>query len=313
MKISIVGAGSVGSSLAERVLARGLADVVLVDVAGNLAEAKALDLTDAAPLMGYKRKITGTNNYREISGSGIVVVTAGFPRQPGMSRDDLISKNRMIVSAVAGSVKEFAPGAILVIITNPLDVMTYLAYKEIACDRRRILGMAGNLDTARFKALLAEEIGASPEVIETFVLGSHGDTMVPLVSRTCVEGKPLDKVLRKAAIKQLIEKTKMRGGEIVGLLKSGSAYFSPSAACLEILSALILDEKKIIPCSTITNGEYGIKDCAIGLPAKLGKNGIEEIPEWELPDEELSALRKSAKAVQDTLNKLQEKRNAGSK
>ncbi len=304
MKISIIGAGNVGSALAERVLGRGLADVVLVDTAGDLARAKALDLIDSAPLMGYKKTVTGTNNYREINGSKIVVVTAGFPRQPGMSRDDLISRNRMIVSAVTASVKEFAPGSILIIVTNPLDVMTYLAYRETAWDRRKILGMAGGLDTARFKALLAQEMGVLPENIDTFVLGSHGDTMVPLISKTSVEGKPLDKILKRGAIERLVEKTKMRGGEIVKLLKSGSAYFSPSAACLEILNALIRDEKKVIACSAIARGEYGINDCAIGLPVSLGKNGIEEIQEWKLPEGELSALVRSAEIVKGILAKL---------
>ncbi|MGB2706463.1 MAG: malate dehydrogenase [Candidatus Omnitrophota bacterium] len=304
MKVSIIGAGNVGSALAERVLAHNLADVVLVDIAGNLARAKALDISDAAPLMGYKKTITGTNNYQETSGSSVVVITAGFPRQPGMSRDALIKKNRIIVSAVTRSLKEFTPGAILIVVTNPLDVMTYLAYKETACQRQRILGMAGNLDTARFKVLLAQETGAPPEKIETFVMGSHGDTMVPLLSRTRVEGKPLEEILKPETIEKIVESTKMRGGEIVGFLKSGSAYFSPSAACLEILRSLILDEKKVIPCSAILNGEYGVTDCAIGVPAKIGKDGIEEILEWELPNEELSALRKSAKAVRDILNKL---------
>jgi len=304
MKISIVGAGNVGSALAERLLMRGLAEVVLVDIAGNLARAKALDLADAAPLMGYKTKITGTNNYEAIDGSEVIVVTAGFPRQPGMSRDDLISKNQMIVSAVAGNVKKFAPGAILIMVTNPLDVMTYLAYKETAFDRRRILGMAGNLDTARFKTLLAQETGVPPEKIDAFVLGSHGDTMVPLISMTRVEGRPLTEVLKQDVIERLVENTKMRGGEIVRLLKSGSAYFSPSAACFEILNALVLDEKKVIPCSVVANGEYGIKNCAIGVPARIGRCGISEILEWNIAEEELSALRKSAAAAQEALAKL---------
>ena len=188
MKISIIGAGNVGSTLAERVLLRNLADVTLVDIAGDLAKAKAFDLIDSAPLLGYKKTITGTNNYQEIKGSQVVVVTAGFPRQPGMSRDGLLRKNQLIVSAIARNVKEFTPGAVLVIVTNPLDIMTYLAYKETACDRRRIIGMAGNLDAARFKAFLAQETGVPPDRIETYVLGSHGDTMVPLISRTRVDG-----------------------------------------------------------------------------------------------------------------------------
>lgn len=305
MKISIIGAGNVGSTLAERILARNLADVVLVDIAGDLARAKALDLIDAAPLMGYRKNIAGTDNYQETSGSEIAVVTAGFPRQPGMSRDALTDRNRIIISAVTRSLKEFAPDAILVIVTNPLDVMTYLAYSEGGWDSRRILGMAGNLDTARFKALLAQEIGTPPEKIETCVLGSHGDTMVPLISRTRVDGKPLEDILNREAIAKIVESTKARGAEIVGLLRSGSAYFSPSAACLEILNSIVLDEKKVIPCSVALNGEYGITDCAVGVPARIGRRGILEIPEWKLADRELAALRKSASAVKEMLCRKQ--------
>ena len=304
MKISVIGAGNVGSALAERVLAHNVADVVLVDIADGLAKGKALDLMDASPIMGYKKTILGTNAYKEIAGSDVVVVTAGFPRKPGMSRDDLIQKNASIVRSVLKNVKEFSPEAIVVIVTNPLDIMTYLAYKEIKCDRFKILGMAGGLDTARFKAILSQETALSPEKIESFVLGSHGDTMVPLISKTLLNGKPLRKALSKEKIDEIVKRTKERGGEIVGLLKSGSAYFSPSAACFEILSAIIKDEKKIIPCSAITEGEYGIKDSAIGVPVRIGKEGISEIIEWELPADELDALKASASAIKDILNKL---------
>ena len=304
MKISIIGAGNVGSALAERVLAHNLADVILVDVARGRALGKALDLMDATPIMGYKKTVIGTSDYKEIAASGVIVITAGFPRKPGMSRDDLIQKNTSIIKIVLENVKEFSPEAIVVIVTNPLDIMTYLAYKEIKCDKHKILGMAGGLDTSRFKALLSQESGFSPEEIETFVLGSHGDTMVPLISKTLLGGKPITGVLAKEKIAELVEKTKKRGGEIVGLLKSGSAYFSPSAACFEILSAIINDEKRIIPCSAILEGEYGIKDSAIGVPVRIGKEGISEIIEWKLPPGELDALKASANAVKNVLNKL---------
>jgi len=294
MKISIIGAGNVGATLAERVLTHNLADVTLVDIAGDLARGKAFDLTDASPLMGYKKRVIGTDDYKETTGSDVVVVTAGFPRKPGMSREDLIQKNWKIVKSVLKSVKVFSPNAIIVMVTNPLDIMTYLAYREMGCDRKKILGMAGGLDTARFIMLLSEELGVSPEKIETFVLGSHGDTMVPLVSKTLIDDTPLEKKIDPEKLEALLAVTKKRGGEIVGLLKSGSAYFSPSAACFEILNAITKDEGKTIPCSCILNGEYGLDDCAIGVPAKIGKEGIREIIQWELPQNELNALKDSA-------------------
>ena len=294
MKISIIGAGNVGSALAERVLMGNLADVTLLDIAGDLAKGKALDLTDASPLMGYKKRIIGTDDYKEIKGSEVIVVTAGFPRKPGMSREDLIQKNWKIVESVLKNVKAFSPNAIIVMVTNPLDIMTYLAYKEMGCDRKKILGMAGGLDTARFIMLLSDELGVSPEKIEAFVLGSHGDTMAPLVSKTLIDSAPLEKKLGPEKLKALLARTKKRGGEIVGLLKSGSAYFSPSAACFEILRAIIKNEGKTIPCSCILEGEYGLDDCAIGVPAKIGKEGILEIIQWELPQDELNALKDSA-------------------
>jgi malate dehydrogenase len=293
MKISIIGAGNVGSTLAERVLANNLADVALVDIAGDLARAKALDIKDATPLLGYKKHIEGTGDYKEVAGSGIIVITAGFPRKPGMSRNDLIEKNGAIIKSVLKNIKAYSEGAIFIVVTNPLDIMTYLAYKEAGCGRGRILGMAGNLDGARFKVLLSEKLNVPAEKIETFVVGSHGDTMVPLVSKTLVEERPLKDVLKPEEIKALLEKTKKRGGEIVRLLKSGSAYFSPSAAVLEILKAIINDEKKVMTCSCVLEGEYGIKGCAIGVPARIGKNGT-EVLEWKLPEDERAALKKSA-------------------
>ncbi|MBL7155809.1 MAG: malate dehydrogenase [Candidatus Omnitrophica bacterium] len=302
MKISIIGAGNVGATLADRVLRERIGDVVLLDLVRDLARGKALDISDAAPLLGCENSIVGTADYENISNSDVVVITAGFPRKPGMSREDLISKNRNVVEAVLTGVKRFSPDAIVVVVTNPLDIMTFLAYEFMGRKRNRVFGMAGNLDTARFKAILSEELGAPAGSIETFVLGSHGDTMVPLVSRTTVSGKPLKEILKAEALKKILERTKKRGGEIVALLKSGSAYFSPSAACLEILKAIVNDEKKTIVCSSFMQGEYGIKGCAIGVPARIGKGGIEEIIEWDLPEEELCELQNSAKQVKDVLN-----------
>jgi len=304
MKISVIGAGNVGSALAERILSNNLADVALVDIMGDMAKGKALDLMDSAPVMGYGKSIEGSDSYEIIKDSLAVVVTAGLPRKPGMSREDLISKNREIVKSVSKNVKKFSPGAFAIIVTNPLDIMTYIAYNELKCKRNRILGMAGNLDAARFKAILSENTGVLPKKIETFVLGSHGDTMVPLVSRTVIDGKPLSEVLDSEKIKNIVERTKKRGGEIVGLLKSGSAYFSPSAACFEILDTIINDKKKVISCACILDGEYGFNDCALGVPAKIGKDGVEEILEWKLPDDEKNAFKNSAKVARDILKNL---------
>jgi len=303
-KVSIIGAGNVGSALAERVLTHNLADVALVDVLGDMAKAKAYDLMDAAPIMGYEKEIQGSSDYAIIKDSNIVVITAGLARKPGMTREDLIAKNGGIVKSVLKEVVKFTQNAIIMIVTNPLDVMTYLAHKELKCSRNKIIGMAGNLDTARFKTLLSEELNVPAKNIDTMVLGSHGDTMVSLVSKTTVNGKPLEKVLKGDKLNSLLERTKKRGGEIVGLLKSGSAYFSPSAACFEILEVLIGGREKVIACSCILEGEYGIKDCAIGVPALINATGIKEIVELKLTSEELSALNDSAKAVQDTLKKL---------
>jgi len=300
-KISIIGAGNVGATLAERVLKDNLADVALIDIEPELARGKAYDLRDSSSLVGYKRGIVGSGNYEDTAGSKAVVVTAGFPRKPGMTRDDLIRKNREIICSVISKIKAHSPDSILVIVTNPLDIMTYLAYRESGINRRRIIGMAGNLDTSRFKAILSEKLSVGVEKIESYVLGSHGDTMVPLISRTTVGGKPLKELLGDSEIEDAVKKTKKRGGEIVGLLKSGSAYFSPSAACLEILRSISTDDKKTIPCSCVLEGEYGLKGLAVGVPAKIGSSGISEIVEWNLAENELRALKESANAVSEAI------------
>ena len=304
MKVSIVGAGNVGSTLAERVLAGGFADVALVDIFGDIAKAKALDISDASPVMGYEKHILGTDDFSITTKSDVAVVTAGFPRKPGMSREDLISKNAGIVRSAVNNIKKYSPEAIIIVVTNPLDIMTYLAYLEAGCDRKKVFGMAGNLDASRFRFLLAEKLGISPQKIEAFVLGNHGDSMLPIVSKTFVNGKPLEKVLNKQTIDELVERTKKRGGEIVGLLKSGSAYFSPSAACFEIVKAIANDEKKTLACSCVLEGEYGIDNCAVGVPAKIGCKGVEEIIKWDLTDQERKELASSAELTKNALKKL---------
>ena len=301
MKVSIVGAGNVGSTLAERVLAHKLADIALVDIVGDLAKGKAYDLIDAAPIMGYTNKIEGSSEHSIMSNSDIVVITAGLARRPGMTREDLISKNSQIVGDVLKGVKRYAPEAFIVMVTNPLDIMTYIAYKKMGCKRTRIIGMAGNLDTARYRALLSEELSIIPDKIEAAVLGSHGDTMVPLVSRTFINKKPLKDIMSSDRISAIVNRTKKRGGEIVSLLKSGSAYYSPSAACYEIIEAVVSGKGKILTCSCILKGEYGIDNCALGVPAKIGKMGVEEILEWELLPEELADLKKSADVAREAL------------
>ena len=304
MKVSIVGAGNVGSTLAERVLAGGFADVTLVDIFGDIAKAKALDISDASPVMGYDKHISGTDDYSKTTGSDVAVITAGFPRKPGMSREDLINKNADIVRSAAKNIKKYSPKAIIVIVTNPLDIMTYLAYLDAGRDRKRVFGMAGNLDASRFRFILAEKLGISPQKIEAFVLGSHGDSMLPIVSKAFVNGKPLEKVLDKKTIDEIVGRTKKRGGEIVGLLKSGSAYFSPSAACFEIVKAIAKDEKKTLACSCVLEGEYGIDGCAVGVPVKIGHEGIKEILKWNLTSQECKELSDSAELTKAALKKL---------
>ena len=309
MKISIIGAGNVGATLAERILSNNLADVVLLDIESDLARGKALDLEDASPLMGYEAKIEGTGDYGVISGSDIVVMTAGLARKPGMLRDDLLSKNAAIVKVVAKKVREKARNAFFIMVTNPLDVMTRVAYHELGRDPKKVFGMAGNLDTARFAMLISKRLNVSFKDIDAMVLGSHGDTMVPLISQTRVRGKKLQELLQKKELEELLDATKKRGAHIVSLLKSGSAYYSPSAAIFDILQSIVKDEKRVIPCSVVLQGEYGITDCAIGVPAEIGKNGIEKVIELEISKNESELLQKSARAAKEALDGLSAKRS----
>lgn len=300
-KVSIIGAGNVGATLAMRVLESGLADVALVDVFKNLAIGKALDLADASPVAGHERKITGGDRYEDIGGSDIVVVTAGLARKPGMSREDLIAKNTEIVTSVAKNIKEFAPQAIVIIVTNPLDTMTYVARKVTGFDRKRVFGMAGALDGSRMIYLIAEELKVPRSSVKTFILGSHGDTMVPLISHTTVGGKPLEKTLPKEKIDEIVKRTRNRGAEIVACLGTGSAYYSPSAAVFRMVDSILNDRKETIALSACLEGEYGLKDMAIGVPCRLGKNGIEEVVELKLTKTEESSFQRSAQAIKESI------------
>jgi len=298
-KITVIGAGAVGATLAQRILESSLADVVLVDILKNVARAKAFDLLDASPIVGHEKNITGTDNYEEIHNSDIVVITAGLPRKPGMTRDDLVAKNAAIIKSVAANVKKYAPDAILIVVTNPLDTMTYLTLKSTGFARQRVIGMAGLLDGARFVHLLANELKVPRSSIETYMLGSHGDTMVPLISKTRVNGREVTKVIAKDKLDAIVKRTCDRGAEIVSLLGSGSAYYSPSAAVFRMIDVILNDKKETLVASAYLEGEYSLKDVCIGVPCRLGRAGIEKVVELDLSEEEKKSFFKSAEAVRN--------------
>jgi malate dehydrogenase len=298
-KVTIVGAGNVGATAAMRVAEKELADVVLVDVLEGVPAGKALDLVEAAPVEKHDSKITGvTNDYSEAKDSDIVIITAGIPRKPGMSRDDLLSTNMGIMKSVVDEIAKVAPNAILIIVSNPLDAMCHIAYDTSGFPKNRVMGMAGILDSARFRAFIAMELNVSVESTHAFVLGGHGDTMVPLPRYSTVAGIPITELMSPERIEALVERTRTGGAEIVGLLKTGSAYYAPASAAVEMAAAILKDKKKILPCSVLLEGEYGINGLFIGVPVKLGVRGVEEIVEIRLTDGEREALRDSAKAVQ---------------
>lgn len=301
MKISIIGAGAVGATLAQRVIESGLADVALIDIAGNIATGKAFDLLDAAPIVGHERSIVGTDDFSEMNGSDIVVITAGFPRKPGMTREDLIAKNACIVRDVSQKVRSQAPEAIVIVVTNPLDTMTFLAYKTTGFRREKVFGMAGVLDASRLTYLIAQELKVPRSSVKTCILGSHGDTMVPVISKTTVSGKSVQKLMERSKLDAIVKRTCDRGSEIVSHLGTGSAFYSPSAAVFAMLDAIIHDRKETLAASVYLNGEYGLKDICIGVPCVLGKNGIEKIVAIELTDEESAAFKKSADAVKSSI------------
>jgi len=308
-KVTVIGAGHVGATAAQRLAEKELSDVVLVDIIEGVPQGKALDLTEAAPIEKHDARLTGTNAYEASAGSDIVIITAGIPRKPGMSRDDLISTNAGIVKNVTQEVAARSPEAILIIVSNPLDAMCHVAYDASGFPKERVLGMAGVLDSARFRAFISMELNVSVENIHAFVLGGHGDTMVPLARYSTVAGIPITELLPQDRIDALVERTRNGGAEIVGLLKTASAFYAPSAAAVEMAESILKDKKKILPCAAYLEGEYGINDLFIGVPVKLGLKGAEEIIQIELTKAEDVALKNSAAAVlelKDVLKKLKE-------
>lgn len=305
-KITIVGAGNVGATAAHWAAAKELGDVVLVDVVEGVPQGKGLDLYEAAPVEGFDSNITGTNTYEETKDSDVVIITAGLPRKPGMSRDDLLNKNASIMKSVVENVVKYSPNSILIIVSNPLDAMCAVAKKVSGFPRERVIGMAGILDSARFRAFISMELNVSVEDVSAFVLGGHGDDMVPLPSYCSVGGIPLPKMLSKERIDALVERTRKGGGEIVALLKTGSAFYAPSASAVQMAEAIIKDKKRILPCAVYLDGEYGVKGYFLGVPVKLGANGLEQIIEIELNDDEKAALDKSVASVKELTDKLAE-------
>ena len=301
-KITVVGAGFVGSTLVQRLAERDYADVVMFDIVPNMPQGKALDMLQAGPVLGYDTLITGTNDYADTANSDIVVITSGFPRKPGMSRDDLLKKNQEIVTQVVEQVTKHSPNSILVVVTNPLDAMAQVALHISGFPRERVIGMAGVLDTARFRTFIAQELGASVRDVQAYVLGGHGDTMVPLSRMCTVAGVPISELLPAERIEQIVQRTRDGGAEIVKLLGNGSAYFAPSASVLQMIDSIILDKKMILPCAIYLKGEYGIQDLYVGVPAKLGAKGLEQVIEIELTENERALLQKSADSVHELVS-----------
>ncbi len=308
-KVTIVGAGNVGSTIAMKIFEKDLAHIVLIDVVEGLAEGKALDIKESAPIKGHNAHIAGyTKDYSSAQGSDIVIITAGITRKPGMSRDDLLSKNMEIVEDVVKNIVKFAPESILIIVSNPLDAMCHVAYEVSGFQRERVMGMAGVLDSIRFCTFIAEELNISVENVQALVLGGHGDSMVPLPRYTTVCGIPIVQLLEKERIEKLIKRTREAGAEIVSLLKTGSAYYAPAASTVEMVEAILKDKKKILPCSVLLKGEYGVKDLFLGVPVKLGQKGVEDIIEIDLSKEEAEALHNSAEHVRRLVEKMKQLR-----
>ncbi len=298
-KVTVVGAGNVGATTAQRIFDRGYADVVLVDIVEGLPQGKALDMLEAGPVTGTDSSVVGTNGYDETAGSDVVVVTSGIARKPGMSRDDLLLTNMKIVSAVVEEAAKRSPDCILLVVTNPLDAMAQRAFEISGFPKERVVGMAGILDTARFRTFLAQELDVSVESVEAFVLGGHGDTMVPVVGSTTVGGTPVSKLLPQGRLDEIVQRTRDGGAEIVNLLKTGSAYYAPSAAIAQMVESILLDRKQILPCTAYLEGQYGIDGIFVGVPIKLGASGVEEIIQFDLTQDELQALHRSADAVRE--------------
>jgi malate dehydrogenase len=306
-KVTVVGAGNVGANTAQKIAAKELADVVLVDVVEGVPQGKGLDMLESAPVEGYDVRITGANGYDETDGSDIIVITAGFPRKPGMSRDDLLLANYEVVKSATEQAARRSPDAILILVTNPLDAMCWTALKVSGFPRERVIGMAGVLDTARFRTFIAEELGVSFENVTAMVLGGHGDTMVPLVRFTNVSGIPLGELTDQATIERLVQRTRDGGAEIVKYLKTGSAYYAPAASTVEMVESILKDKKKILPCAAYLQGEYGFHELFVGVPVKLGRRGIEHIYQIKLEPAEEAALQRSADAVRELIEVLKKK------
>jgi malate dehydrogenase len=306
-KVTVVGAGNVGATCAHWLAMKGICDVVLIDVVEGLPQGKALDLAQALPVVGVDATVTGTNDYADTTGSSVVVITAGLPRKPGMTRDDLLAKNAEIVGSVTKQVVEHSPDAFLIVVSNPLDIMTWLAWRISGFPRHRVLGMAGVLDSARFRTFIAMEAGVSVAETSAFVLGGHGDEMVPLTRLSTIGGVPITDRLPQARVDAIVERTRKGGGEIVGLLKTGSAFYAPSASAAAMVEAILLDRKRILPCAALLQGEYGAKDVFVGVPVTIGAGGMEGVLEIELQEEERIAFERSVAEVRsgiDTVRRL---------
>ena len=304
-KVTVVGAGNVGATTALRIQQLGYTDVVLVDVVEDLPQGKALDMLEAGPVIGTDARVTGSNSYDESADSDVVVITAGIARRPGMSRDDLLLTNMRITSSVTEQVVKYSPDCIIIAVTNPLDAMVQNVYETSGFPRNRVFGMAGILDTARFRTFIAEELNVSVEDVQALVLGGHGDDMVPLVRYTSVGGIPITELMAEEKIDQLVARTRAGGGEIVALLKEGSAYYAPSAAITQMVEAVLLDKKRVLPACAYLEGEYGINGLCVGVPVKLGAGGVEQIMQIGLTEEERTALRHSAASVQELVDVMQ--------
>jgi malate dehydrogenase len=309
-KVTVVGAGNVGATTAQRIHQLGYADVVLVDVVEDLPQGKALDMLESGPVIGSDARITGSNGYQESADSDVVIITAGIARGPGMSRDDLLLTNMKITSSVTQEVVKYSPECIIIAVTNPLDAMVQNVFETSGFPRNRVFGMAGVLDTARFRTFIAQELQVSVEDVQAYVLGGHGDDMVPLVRFTTVGGIPISEMMAEEKVEQLVQRARQGGGEIVALLKSGSAYYAPSAAITQMVEAVLLDKKRILPACTHLEGEYGINGLCVGVPVKIGAGGMEQIIEIHLTTDEKQALQRSADSVQELVDVMNQAKAA---
>lgn len=303
-KVTVVGAGNVGATVAQYIALKELGDVVLTDIVEGVPQGKALDMQEAAPIQGSDSRITGTNGYEETAGSDVIVITAGIARKPGMSRDDLVSTNVKVIRSVVKEVAPRSPDAVLILVTNPSDVMAQVAFRESGFPPHRIVGLGGVLDSARFRTFIAMELGVSYEDVSAFVLGGHGDDMVPLARYSYVSGIPIDKLMSQSAIDRIVQRARQGGAEIVNFLKTGSAYYAPGASITQMVESIVKDKHRILPCSAYVTGQYGVNDLFLGVPVMLGTRGVEKVIEIELTAAETAALHKSADGVRSVLNQL---------